>query len=34
MNEFPLAARIAQGFLAVTIVFVLSLLFHLSLLAG
>jgi len=34
MNEFQLAARIAQGFLAVTIVSGLTALFHLSLLVG
>ncbi len=31
MNEINLAARVAQGFLAVSIVFGLTLLFHLSL---
>jgi hypothetical protein len=34
MNEFNLVARIAQGFLAVTIVFGLGQLLQLSLLVG
>jgi hypothetical protein len=34
MNEFHLVARIAQGFLAVTIVFGLGQLLQLSLLVG
>ena len=32
MNEIPLAARFAQGLLAVTIVFAIGLLFELTLL--
>jgi hypothetical protein len=31
MNEINLAARLAQGFLAVTVVFFMGLMFHLSL---
>jgi hypothetical protein len=31
MNEINLAARLAQGFLAVTVVFFIGLVFHLSL---
>jgi hypothetical protein len=31
MNEINLAVRLAQGFLAVTVVFAIGLLFHLSL---
>ena len=31
MNEINLAVRLAQGFLAVTVVFFIGLVFHLSL---